>query len=215
MVCQLPTKPRRSDARGGIRTHTRPGLSRAARPIGAPGRGRERKPWESNPRAVSPATRFQDRPLVRPVGFRGRARGAGGRDRIGRDGPGVREGGFEPPRSCFKGRWPTVGPFPRASRESRTRLSGLEDRCLCRSASDADWMQSGRPDSNRRSPDPKSGGFPGFPTPRSRAQPGLSPSNSPARMEWRGPRLGHVDCYQDAGLSKTRDQRGSNPHLPG
>jgi hypothetical protein len=80
-----------------------PGLSRAARPVGVPGRrfhrlpftpiqsgGRnrtcgllgqnqaslptatapERKPWDSNPRTVSPATRFRDGLLVQPVDFR-------------------------------------------------------------------------------------------------------------------------------------------------
>lgn len=29
-----------------------------------------RKPWDSNPQAARAATCFQDRPLIRPVGFR-------------------------------------------------------------------------------------------------------------------------------------------------
>ncbi len=74
-------------AQGGSRTHIRPGLSRAARPVGVPGRlprssntraapqnGSDalprRKPWDSNPQADFAATRFQDGPLIRPVGFR-------------------------------------------------------------------------------------------------------------------------------------------------
>ncbi len=59
-----------SDAQGGSRTHTHPGLSRVARPVGVPGRSRERKPWDSNPQAARAATWFQDRFLIRPVGFR-------------------------------------------------------------------------------------------------------------------------------------------------
>ena len=31
---------------------------------------RMRKPWDSNPQAACAATCFQDRPLIRPVGFR-------------------------------------------------------------------------------------------------------------------------------------------------
>jgi hypothetical protein len=31
---------------------------------------RRRKPWDSNPQAACAATCFQDRPLIRPVGFR-------------------------------------------------------------------------------------------------------------------------------------------------
>ena len=44
-----------STARGGIRTHMHPILSRAARPVGVPGPigpQRRRKPWDSNPQAA-------------------------------------------------------------------------------------------------------------------------------------------------------------------
>lgn len=41
-----------NDARGGSRTRNHPGLSRAAPPVGVPGRSeREREPWDSNPQA--------------------------------------------------------------------------------------------------------------------------------------------------------------------
>jgi hypothetical protein len=46
----------------------------------------------------------------------------------------IRGGGFEPPRSGSKPESLPVSRSPRAPRGSRTRLSGLEDRCLCRSA---------------------------------------------------------------------------------
>ena len=49
----------------------------------------------------------------------------------------IREGGFEPPPPDSKSGSLPVSRFPRAPRGSRTRLSGLEDRCLCRSARDA------------------------------------------------------------------------------
>src|SRR5262249_28412533 len=55
---------------GGIRTHRRPGLSRAARPLAYLGSAR-RKPWDSNPRAaLMPPPVLQDRRLIRPDGFR-------------------------------------------------------------------------------------------------------------------------------------------------
>jgi hypothetical protein len=49
-------------ARGGGRTHRRPGSSRAARPLGVPGPIRERKPWDSNPHAGSPPPVFKTGP---------------------------------------------------------------------------------------------------------------------------------------------------------
>ena len=41
----------RPSTQGGIRTHRRPGLSRAARPLAYLGES-QRKPWDSNPRAA-------------------------------------------------------------------------------------------------------------------------------------------------------------------
>jgi hypothetical protein len=49
----------------------------------------------------------------------------------------IRGGGFEPPPPGSKPSSLPVSRSPRASRGSRTRLSGLEDRCLGRSARDA------------------------------------------------------------------------------
>ena len=65
---------------GGIRTHRRPGLSRAAQPLaylGSPLRGGSRGTrTHERPEA---ATCFQDRPLIRPDGFRVRSdRSSGG-----------------------------------------------------------------------------------------------------------------------------------------
>ena len=102
--------------------------------------------------------------------------------------------------------------------------------------------QSGRPDSNWRSPGPEPGGLPGFPTPRRLKCPaGVEPALPP----WQGGRLplhhGHncrrriVKEEHRVGLEPTSppyeggilaagrpvlrstewDQRGSNPHLPG
>jgi hypothetical protein len=190
------------DARGGIRTHRRPGLSRAARPLAYPGVRGRRKPWDSNPQAVVTAARFQDGSLIRPVGFRRR---------------GVPGAGIEPAASAFRvrrhyqqqlprivsatvtrrivseiggqesnlrtpGSRPGISAsrnYPRDERKvpcgSRARLSGLEARCLAarpraRPRPSARGSQSGRPDSNRRSPGPEPGGLPSFPTPRNNAE---------------------------------------------
>jgi hypothetical protein len=51
---------------------------------------------------------------------------------------------------------------------------------LCRILASTSW-QSGRPDSNRRSPAPKAGGLPGFPTPRTDSQSAQRESNPPFR----------------------------------
>jgi hypothetical protein len=92
-VC-LPGHPyhsaKSSSTRGGTRTHDHPVLSRAARPLAYPG-NEMRKPWDSNPQAVSPAARFQDGFLIRPVGFRLRLRKV----------PGA---GIEPATSAFRAR---------------------------------------------------------------------------------------------------------------
>ena len=85
------------------------------------------------------ATCFQDRPLIRPDGFRAglhsaRVPGAGiepaasafrARRHYHQQLPRIREGGFElPPPDSKSGSLP-VSRFPRAPRGSRTRLSGL------------------------------------------------------------------------------------------
>jgi hypothetical protein len=84
------------------------------------------------------ATCFQDRPLIRPDGFREglrpEFRGLDSNQRPPRSGrgvtttsncPGVREGGFEPPPPDSKSGSLPVSRFPRAPRGSRTRLSDL------------------------------------------------------------------------------------------
>jgi hypothetical protein len=84
------------------------------------------------------ATCFQDRPLIRPDGFREglrpEFRGLDSNQRPPRSErgvttvsncPGVREGGFEPPPPDSKSGSLPVSRFPRAPRGSRTRLSDL------------------------------------------------------------------------------------------
>jgi hypothetical protein len=120
----LPTGPSSTDTQGGIRTHRRPGLSRAARPLAYLGTPARRKPWDSNPQAGTPAARFQDGSLIRPVGFRRVPRLIGSSRRH-----------ILAPSSSGGG--PSLSRSPRASCGSRTRLSGLGSRCLDRSAKDA------------------------------------------------------------------------------
>ena len=102
------------------------------------------------------ATCFQDRPLIRPVGFRWNRtefRGLESNQRPPRSERGVttnshcpgvidemfaiREGGVEPPPPDSKSGSLPISRFPRASCGSRTHVSGLEGPCLCRSAKDA------------------------------------------------------------------------------
>ena len=104
--------------------------------VGVPGPSR-RKPWDSNPQAAQAATCFQDRPLIRPDGFREGEPSSGLESFLGRQRfdemrrhyhqqlPRIREGGFEPPPPDSKSGSLPVSRFPRAPRGSRTRLSGL------------------------------------------------------------------------------------------
>ena len=106
--------------------------------------------WDSNPQADIAATRFQDGPLIRPVGFRrsifvtSTISSSGGWNRtsglhvqsvallpaVTAPESLIREEGFEPPPPDSKSGSLPVSRFPRAPRGSRTRLSGLGSPCL-------------------------------------------------------------------------------------
>src|SRR5215831_15656017 len=115
-----------------------PGFKPGRSAIGVPGR------FEAEAVGLEPtsgsraATCFQDRPLIRPDGFRedsrSEFRGLESNQRPPRSGrgvtttsncPGVREGGLEPPPPDSESGSLPVSRFPRAPRGGRTRLSGL------------------------------------------------------------------------------------------
>jgi hypothetical protein len=139
---------------GGSRTHNRPGLSRAARPVGVPGRssgaaGRSRRCAEAEAVGLEPTSGLRrhlfSRQAPHPAGwlpFR-----SGGWNRTSGlhvqsvaslpaatapelSNPTIREGGFEPPPPDSKSGGLPFSRFPRASCGSRTRLSGVGSPCL-------------------------------------------------------------------------------------
>jgi hypothetical protein len=126
---------------GGIRTHRRPGLSRAARPLAYLGDS-ERKPWDSNPRAAPrPPPAFKTGPSSGRMASK--FRGLDSNPRPPRSGrgvttvsncPGVREGGLEPPPPDSKSGSLPVSRFPsrlvcrQVPSGSRTRTSAMARR---------------------------------------------------------------------------------------
>lgn len=122
---------------GGSRTHRRPGLSRAARPLAYLGLAR-RKPWDSNPRAARGRHLFSRQaphpagwlpcaigPKFRGLGIEPAASAFRARRHDQQQLPRIREGGFEPPPPDSMSASLPVSRFPRAPRGSRTRLSDL------------------------------------------------------------------------------------------
>ena len=130
--CLPSHDPVRSNTRGGIQTHMHPVLSRAARPVGVPGRpSKSSGGWNR-----TSGLRVQSEASL-PA--------ATAPDHLGinltRSHMSVR-GGIRTSTARFKAGQPAVSRSPRAPRGSRTRLSGLEDRCLGRSARDASRKHS-------------------------------------------------------------------------
>ena len=127
---------------GGIRTHRRPGLSRAARPVGVPGRVAAEAVGLEPTSGPRPPPVFRTGPSsgrMASVRLDSEFRGLDSNQRPPRSErgvtttsncPGVREGGFEPPPPDSKSGGLPVSRFPRAPRGSRTRLSGLAGPCL-------------------------------------------------------------------------------------
>jgi hypothetical protein len=140
----------------------------------------------------------------------------------------VRGGGFEPPQPASKaGGLPLADPrsVSRASCGARTRVSGVEGRCLAVSAKDA--KVSGRPCSGRGgSRTPKAHRSAVFETAAIAHWLALPDSGSSARRS-SSPHLrpredgrlplhhGHVSHRRRIVKDLEWDPRGSNPHLPG
>jgi hypothetical protein len=77
------------------------------------------------------------------------------------------------------------------------------------------YSQSGRPDSNRRSPGPEPGGLPGFPTPRPSVEGKCPAGVEPALPPWQGGRLplhhGHTSPSPDCQRNRESTGWDSNP----
>src|SRR6516164_9683585 len=127
---------------GGSRTHRRPGLSRAARPVGVPGRVAAEAVGLEPTSGPRPPPDFKTGPSsgrMASVRLEPEFRGLDSNQRpprsergvtTGSNCPGVREGGFEPPPPDSKSGGLPVSRFPRAPRGSRTHLSDLASPCL-------------------------------------------------------------------------------------
>ena len=114
-----------------------PGFKPGRSAVGVPGPSRGGSRGTRTHKRPEAATCFQDRPLIRPDGFReglNRVPGAGiepaasafrARRHYQQQLPRIREGGFEPPPPDSKSGSLPVSRFPRAPRGSRTRLSDL------------------------------------------------------------------------------------------
>jgi hypothetical protein len=122
---------------GGSRTHRRPGLSRAARPVGVPGRVAAEAVGLEPTSGPRPPPVFKTGPSsgrmasvmawteVPGAGLEPAASAFRARRHYQQQLPRIREGGFEPPPPDSKSGSLPLSRFPRAPRGSRTRLSDL------------------------------------------------------------------------------------------